>query len=499
MLRVDQYDYIRIAHRIYQKKIREIARETGHSRNTVKKVLQGEYEGYRPRQHQPYPVLGPYRQVIDQWLSQDQDRPRKQRHTAVRVYNRLSQEYGFSGGESTVRRYVREARSLLGIDSGGVYLPLEPQLGLEGEVDWGSCQVIVAGQYTPLHLFCMRSKGSGKAFACCFPCERQPAFFEGHLKAFAFYGGVFRNLIYDNLTTAVDKVLRGKERKLNESFHRFQAYYNFSPRFCNVGQAHEKGGVEGLVGYVRRNFLVPIPEVESLDELNAHLLAECSRYGDHRMAGREQTVNELFELEKEHLLALPELPFSNVDTVSGKVDKYSTIIVDKNRYSVPTSYAGLKVRVLLSVGRVELFYGSQRIAGHERLYGNNKWQLDPRHYLELLLRRPQAFDSARPIRQWRPSWPASLEQLLSRFCESQGPTSGIKDFIRVLLLFKENEEKEVIEAVEAAVRAKVSESGAVEHLLLRSRTTSYEVPPLDHWPRLPTPDLSVYGQIGGER
>ncbi len=496
---MDQYEYVRIAHRVYGKKIREIARETGHSRSTIKKALRGEYLGYGPRESQPYPALGPYVGIIDRWLGEDQERPRKQRHTAIRIYHRLCREHGFDGGASTVRRYVREARLKIGLDPSGVFLPLDPELGMEAEVDWGNCHALVAGEYALLKLFCMRSKGSGKPFACCFPCERQQALLEGHIEAFRFYGGVFRTLIYDNLTTAVDKVLRGKDRKLQEGFRRFGAYYNFTPRFCNVNQAHEKGGVEGLVGYVRRNFLVPVPEVASLEELNAHLLAECIRYGDHRIAGREKTVKELFDQEKGHLLVLPEIPFSNVDIASGKVDKYSTVVIDKNRYSVPTNYAGLRIRVVIYVGRVDIFYGSRRIAGHERLYGNNKWQLDPLHYLELLSRRPQAFDSARPIRQWRTRWPLSMEQLLGRFCDSQGSTRGIKDFVRVLMLFKEHEEKEVLQAVEAAVKARVSSSEAVEHLIMRDQTVSFEpsrLPP-GHWPTFPPPDLSVYAGIGG--
>lgn len=495
---VDQYGFIRIARRVYGKGIREIARETGHSRNTVKKALRGEYEGYSARERQAFPVLEPYRTTIEGWLKEDRDRPRKQRHTAMRIYNRLRKEYGFEGGESTVRRYVRETRRDLGISPLQVFIPLEPELGMEAEVDWGGCHAIVGGEYAYLKMFCMRSKGSGKPFVQCFPCERQQAFFEGHIRAFSFYDGVFRTLIYDNLSSAVEKVLKGKDRKLQESFEKFRAYYNFEARFCNKGQGHEKGGVEGLVGYARRNFLVPLPRVESLEELNAHLLAECAAYGDHRIAGRDRAVKELFEEEKQHLVSLPQLPFSNLDTASARVDKYGTVIVDKNRYSVPARYGQLRVRVVLYVGRVEIFYGSQRIAGHERLYGNNKWQLDPMHYLELLSQRPQAFESARPIRQWRADWPASLEKLLERFREAHGPNHGIKEFIGVLMLFKEHGHKEVIEAVEAALRAGVSSRDAVEHLLRRANGTEHESSPtpLGTWPTLPSPDVSVYSRIG---
>jgi transposase len=499
MLTVEQYEYIRIAHRIYGKKIKEIARDTGHSKNTVKKALRGEYRGYNVRMRQAYPVLGPYISIIDSWLRADKERPKKQRHTAKRVYDRLCYEHGFEGSSRTVRRYVHDARRRLGLNADQVFIPLDPQLGVEGEVDWGTCQAVLAGEQVKLKMFCIRSKGSGKHLVQCFPCERQQALFEGHIRGFSFFHGIFPVLIYDNLTTAVEKVLRGKDRKLQESFTKFQAYYNFTPRFCNPGQGHEKGGVEGLVGYARRNYMVPVPEADSLEDLNRCLWDQCMAYGGYRMAGRDKTVNELYEEEKERLLALPHIPFSNIESYSCKVDKYSTVIIDKNHYSVPTRYAGLKVQGIVYVDRVEIFQGSQKIACHGRVYGNNKWQLDPFHYLELISRRPLAFGAARPILQWRQHWPASLEELLKRFSEKQGSSRGTKDFIKVLLLFKEHDEGRVIEAVEKAVSAQVSTSDAVEHILLNPRDSrGICFGPVESWPRLSPPDLSVYSRIGGE-
>ncbi len=196
-------------------------------------------------------------------------------------------------------------------------------------------------------------------------------------------------------------------------------------RFCNPASAHEKGGVEGLIGYVRRNYLVPIPEAESLEDLNDRLLQECLAYGDHRIRGREGTVNELFAGEQSWLLPLPAAPFTVIQITTGKVDSYATVIVDKNRYSVPTFYAGLKVQVQLAVTHLETFHNGKRLATHLRLFGNNKWQLNPDHYLELIQQRPEAFHGARPLRRWRETWPPCLEKLLARFQESQGETAGI--------------------------------------------------------------------------
>lgn len=499
MLKVDQYGYIRTAHRVYGKKIRQIARETGHSKNTIKKVLRGEYCGYTQRSSQPHPVLGPFVNIIDKWLTEDKAQPKKQRHTAVRIYRRLKQECGYPGAETTVRRYVKEAKLRLGLCGQQAFIPCEPTIGGEAEVDWGTCRAILDGETVRLKLFCMRSKYSGKHFVSCYPCERQQALFDGHIQAFSFFGGVFPFLIYDNLSTAVEKIYRGKKRELHQSYTKFVSYYNFTPRFCNPGAGHEKGGVEGLVGYARRNYMVPVPKAPSLQALNERLLDECMVYGGHRMATREKSVNELYDAEKSHLIALPEVEFSNIELCSPKVDKYATAIVDKNRYSVPTRYTHVKAKAILHVDRVDIYYGSKKIATHNRLYSNNQWCLDPAHYLELIQQRPQSFETARPIVEWRKRWPLCLEELLDRFCRKQGTTKGIKDFISVLMLYKQYEASDIETAVNLALTADVGSSSTVEYILRSaSRTCDPPVASVDNWPRLTPADVSVYQQLGGD-
>ena len=179
------------------------------------------------------------------------------------------------------------------------------------------------------------------------------------------------------------------------------------------------------------------------------------------------------------------------------MDKYATVIVDKNRYSVPSRYAGFKVKVLLYVDRVELFLGTKKLSVHERVYGNNKWCLDPDHYLDLIQQRPMAFASARPIRQWRKSWPPAMHALLERFCQAQGETKGIKDFIAVLMFYREYETSEVAAAVDLAMEHHISSSAGVRHLLAYANGTHAATAPLPSWPSLPAPDISVYGQLGG--
>jgi len=409
----------------------------------------------------------------------------------------LVEEHGYKGSEPTVRRYVRFAKLSLGIGTSCAFIPCDPEAGHEGEVDWGTATAILAGEEIRLKFFCMRSKYSGKHFVRFYFCERQQAFFDAHIHAFSFFGGIFPVVIYDNLSTAVEKVLRGRDRIEQEGFGKFRAYYSFDARFCNPDSGHEKGGVEGLVGFARRNYMVPFPEAASLEELNEKVLRQCVSYGSHKIAGRDRTVNELYEQEKAHLLSLPEAAFSNVQTSSGRADKYATVIVDKNRYSVPSRYAGFRVTVLRHADRVEIFIGAKRVAAHERSYGNNKWILTPDHYLELLEQRPMAFNSARPIRQWRKSWPQSLNTLLERFCRAQGETKGIKDFIAVLMFYRDYAAGEIEAAVELAIENNISGSDGVRHLLVYAGGADTTIAPLASWPSLPPPDIAVYGQLGG--
>lgn len=363
------------------------------------------------------------------------------------------------------------------------------------KADWGRAIAIMQGARIPFHFFCMRSKFSAKPFIRAYPCEKQQAFFDAHVHAFNFFGGVFPIIVYDNLTSAVQKVLMGRARIEQEGFRKLKAYYNFDARFCNPAAAHEKGGTEGMIGYIRRNYLVPIPVVESFEELNEKLLNACLRHGTHRTQGRTESVDNLFEREKAHLIPLPAVPMGNVYVSETRVNKYATVIVDKNHYSVPVSHVRLKVRVELTIDRVDIFYDGRRIASHARLFGNNKWQLDPQHYLELIRRKPGAFDSALVIRRWRKEWPACLERLLARFKERQGDTPGIKDFISVLMLYRDHPPEDIEAVVELALENSVSTSDGIKHILIYSGPEEQFVP-LQGWPATMIPDVADYAQLG---
>jgi transposase len=502
MLKMSQYELIKTAYRVYGKSIRKIAKEFGHSRKTVRKALRDVRPAYHRREVPVSPVMDTYRKVILEWLRSDLNAPRKQRHTARRIYCRLVDEYGFSGAESTVRRYIRRLKVDEGLHKREVFIPLEPDMGQEAEVDWGRAVVIMGGEKRTVELFCMRSKYSGRDFVRAYPHARQEMFFDGHIHGFHYYGGVFPKLVYDNLTSAVQKVLRGKKRIEQQNFIAFRSYYTFKSIFCNLNSGHEKGGVEGLVGYCRRNYLVPLPEVENFSQLNEYLLRCCLAHGRQRISGKPASIDEMFSAERPLLLALPEHDYPVKQVFSADVDHYSTIKADCNRYSVPTYYSGLKVNVELGVGRLLIYYNGDKIAEHERVFGKNKWQLKACHYLELLTKKPMAFESARPIRQWRNHWPKVYERLLAHFRLKNGLSGGTKSFLKVLLLLKRYPADKVDQAMEMALQMGLSDAASIELLIEHWQKPLKEIAPvgLSDVPnlsgyRVEMPDLDLYGAL----
>jgi transposase len=414
----------------------------------------------------------------------------------------LVEEYDFIGAESTVRRYVRRLKIVEGFYKREAFIPLEVDAGKEAEVDWGRAVVIMAGQKRTVELFCMRSKYSGRDFVRAYAHARQESFFDGHIHAFHYFSGVFPQLVYDNLSSAVLQVLRGKKRIEQESFTAFRSYYTFAACFCNPGKGHEKGGVEGLVGYARRNYLVPLPDVESFEELNEHLLRRCLAHGCHQISGKSASIDALSEAEQPLLLSLPEADYPVKQVFSAKVDHYSTVKADSNRYSVPTYYAGLKVNVELGVERLMIYYNREKIAEHRRVFSKGRWELDPFHYLELLAKKPMAFESARPIRQWRVAWPASYERLLGHFRHKNGQSGGTKAFVSVLLLLKQYPQVLVERAIDAALQLGLSDAASLELLIEHWQTPANRIEPLPMRAQarlagyqVEPPDLESYGAL----
>ena len=307
MITVEQRERIRRAYFIEKRSIRQIARELGHSRETVNKAIEtAEAASYNLQRPRRAPVLGPYLARIDELLEENKRLPRKQRYTGHKIYEDIVAK-GYTGSESGVRGYIASRRREK--KKRNVHIPLEFDPGTDAQVDWGEALVIMNGTRITAQFFLMRLCYSRRLFVRAYPNQKQEAFFEGHVKGFEFMGGIPRRLTYDNLTTAVQRVLTGRNRKEQERFILFRSHYLFERRFCTPGQGHEKGRVEDGVGFARRNFLVPIPEVASFEELNDLLLAAFLADDRRRVDRQKVTIGEAYQAEKPYLLPLPERDF----------------------------------------------------------------------------------------------------------------------------------------------------------------------------------------------
>jgi len=400
MIQVEEKETIRRLYFIKRHSQRQIARERRHSRKTVKKaIMDGGVPEYHLKRAKPCPVMGPYKSIIEDWLKEDRSRPKKQRHTAHRVYERLVSEFSFTGAERTVREYVSKLRFNLE----EMAIPLEFDPGSDAQCDWGEAWVDMDGELTKVQVFGMKLCYSGKPFVMTFPTQRQEAFFEGHRQAFDWYEGVPPRISYDNLTTAVRKVLQGHNRKEQEAFIAFRSHYLFDSHFATPGRPREQGRVESLIGYVRRNYFVPVPRVKSYDELNQLLLERMLADEGRKAPGDGMTVKEAFEKEKGLLLPLPKYPHHCCVSIPVRANRLSLVNFDGNRYSVPVEYGLSQLMLHAYAWKVEIACGDRIIASHERCYGKGQDKMKVEHYLPLLLKRPGAFPYAKPVRHWQMS------------------------------------------------------------------------------------------------
>jgi transposase len=443
MITVDQKEFIRREYFLNRKSMRQIARELHHSRRTIRKAI---YDPgipvYKRSKPAPKRCIGPFLEVIQQWLVEDKKRPVKQRHTAKRIYERLQTEYGYEGSDRTVRAEVRRLRDKVP-DS---HVPQTYQAADGGSFDFGEAYVRLAGRETKICLGYLRLDYSSKYLVTALPTERQEALFECHLRGFTYLGGVPLRMRYDNMKPAVHKILTGKNRQEQAAWIAFRSHFLFTSEYVTPGRGQEKGGVENLVGYVRRNFLVPLPEVQDFAELNAYLLYCCERDARERCRfGR--TVQELWAEERPHLRPLPTtLPEACV-SVTAKVNRRQQVRWDGNWYSVPPEYVGRLVTVHAYVFKVTIAWQDTVIASHVRSYDREDAVLDPQHYLPVLLRKPGAFARATPILKWPPVYETYHRQLQ----EHREGSQGTKEYIQILMLLKDHSLPAVTAAVESAL------------------------------------------------
>src|SRR6516225_6752727 len=357
---------------------------------TIRKIVrQPEPASFRAPPPRPKPVLGPFLPILQQIVDDDRHAPPKQRHTARRIYERLRDEYGYSGCSSIVRDAVRVYKQ----SQAEVFVPLLHPPG-EGQVDFGRAEVVVAGVPHKAALFVLTLPHSNARFGCLFPRECTETFHEGHARAFAFFGGVPTRLSYDNSKIAVVKLTGPHERHLTREFLRLQAHFAFTAHFCRVRQAHEKGHVENGVGYVRRNFLVPVPQGDSWEDLNRHLAAAGRREFARAGAGRDQTTAALLAADRAAFLPLPAEPFEARRIELVTINSLSLGRFDRNDYSVPTAFAYQSLTATGTIDRVRFSRCGTVVADHTRCWAKGQVTFEPRHYLALLERKPGALDHA---------------------------------------------------------------------------------------------------------
>jgi transposase len=402
--------------------------------------------------------------LIDAMLAEDLDAPRKQRHTARRVWARLSDEHGAGVSYSYVARYVSRRRPEIEAAAKGQAGSLEgfvPQLkepGAEAEVDFGPVTVVLDGREAACHLFAYRLSFSGRAVHRVYASCAQEALLEGHVTAFAVAGGVpWRHVRYDNLTPAVTRVLKGRDRKENARWLSFRTWYGFDAFYCEpgIGGAREKGGVEGEIGRFRRNFLVPVPRVKSLRDLNARLAEDDQRDDLRHVEFRRNTVAADFAAEAPLLRPLPADGFDTGTTLWPRAGKFARISVGKCRYSVPARLIGKAVRVRLTASELTVFDGPAAVAVHPRLVASGDEHLVLDHYLEVLARKPGALPGSVPLAQARKdgSFTAAHEALWPAARRKLGDGAGTRALIEVLLLHRRLPAASVTAGIEAALRA----------------------------------------------
>jgi transposase len=414
--------------------------------------------GYQRQQPIRRPKLGPWLGVIDAILEDDKQRPVKQRHTAKRIFDRLKEEHGFTGGYTIVKDYVRGEE----VRGREMFVPLTHVPG-EAQVDFGEALAVIAGVEQKAHYMAIDLPHSDDCFVAAFPAETTEAFLEGHVRAFAYLGGVPTRILYDNTKIAVAKILGGEERLRTRSFSELQSYYLFADKFGRPAKGNDKGKVEGLGGYARRNFMVPIPRASSWEELNARLEADCRKRRERRLRGHTETIGERFERDRAALLPLPAAPYEACEKISARVSSLSLVRYRTNDYSVPTQYGHRQVWVKGYVHQVVIACGSEVIARHPRSYEREAVVFDPLHYLALLEQKTRALDQAAPLAGWQlPECFAQLRRLL----EARLKKHGSREYVQVLRLLETFDIAEVTLAIEDALRLGTISFDAVRHLLL---------------------------------
>jgi len=502
---VELFEQLRLEYEFGVGTVSGVASKFGVHRRQVRCALASAAPPERKVSVRACPALDGVKPSIEAWLIADKAAPRKQRHTAHRIWTRLCDELPqHPVAESTVRGYVRERKRALGLAGTEICVPQCYDWGQEAQVDWYEAHVLLDGEQIKVQVFNMRSMKSGAAFHRAYLHATQQAFFEAHEAAFAYFGGVFHTLRYDNLGSAVKKVLRGHTRDEHTRFIAFRSHWQFSAEFCTPVEPQEKGGVEGEVGVFRRNHLVPLPQVADLDALNAYLLDACTQDQARIIGDRACAVGPLLLEERTHLLPRPREGFDIAESHVGIVDGKGCVKTHRNWYSTPLR-AGTKATVRVLPSFVEVWHGGKRVACHARIYGIGESRFELEHYLDVFDKKPGALPGSRPLAQCRAQgqWPQAFDTFWQLCQKRVGKHEGTRVMVDLLLLGRDQGWPALRKAVESALALGCSEESVVRCLLL-TPTAGAPVPALsdEELGRLsrydrPMPEMSGYDQLLG--
>lgn len=482
--------------------IKGVARKLGVHRRMVREAIANAVPPKRKTPVREKPKLGPAIGFIDEILEADRKAPRKQRHTAHRIWVRMRREMPeVQVAECTVRRYVHARKRQIGLSGGETFVPQSYHWGQEAQVDWYEAWAELGGERQKLCVFCMRSMASGASFHQAYPHATQQAFLEAHEAALRYFGGTFEVLRYDNLGSAVKKILRGHQREETERFIAFRSHWGFESSFCNPARGNEKGGVEGEQGYFRRNYMVPLPAAGDLEDLNKLLQAASKEEEQRIIAGRSSTIGAAMVIEREHLRPLAAEGFDLAAVSFPVVNSSGTVNVLTNFYSVPLA-PGTKAQARAQAAYVEIWHEGKCVAQHERCFGRQQKVLNLEHYLDALAKKPGALAGSAPLEQWRAQgrWPESFDRFWNNLQQRRGRQDGTRAMIDVLLLGRQQGYEALRRAVEQALQIGASDVAVIRYLLEMEQTerrapaAALEVSWLSQYER-PQPSLQDYDRL----
>ena len=461
--------YARVRHAVQIEGIsrRAAAERFGINARTVSEMLKFSVPSGYVCQKSPFrPKLEEFIGIIDAILAADKDRPKKQRHTSKRIFERLCDEHGFKGRITIVKYYVADWRQRGQV----MFVPLVHPPG-HVQADFGEALGVIGGVERKIHYLAMDLPHSDAIFVVAYPAETTEAFCDGHVKAFEFFAnlsetgqaGVPQSILYDNTKIAVARILGDGKRQRTRVFNELQSHYLFTDRFGRPGKGNDKGKVEGLVGYARRNFLVPVPVFADFEALNAHLLDKCRKRLADRLRGHDGTIGERLERDLAAFQKPLPAPYDACEKKTGRVNSLSLVRYRSNDYSVPTAFGHRQVLIKGYVHEVVIACGTQVIARHPRSYEREDFVFNPLHYLALIEQKTNALDQAAPLADWKlPDAFATMRRLL----EARMGKKGKREFVQVLRLIEIFKLDDVTAGVGDAIARGAIGFDAVKHLVL---------------------------------